>query len=49
MLEESITLYDQLALPRGQIESRSLLAKVHFYQGQFIKARNLYEEALRYQ
>ena len=46
MLEESTTLYDELVLPRGQIESRSLLAKVHFNQGQFIKARNLYKEAL---
>lgn len=46
MLEESTALHDELVLPRGQIESRSLLAKVHFFQGQFIKARNLYKEAL---
>lgn len=46
MLEESISLYDQLALPRGQIESRSLLAKVHYHQGRFRAARGLYEEAL---
>jgi predicted ATPase len=46
MLEESAALYDASALPRGQIESRSLLAKAHYYQGQFKKARNLHEEAL---
>lgn len=46
MLEESIALYDGLALPRGQIESRSLLAKVHYCLGQFKKARDLHEEAL---
>jgi tetratricopeptide (TPR) repeat protein len=46
MLEESAALYDQLVLPRGQIESRSLLAKVHYHQGQFVQAQNLYQEAL---
>lgn len=46
MLEESTSLYDELVLPRGQIESRSLLAKAHYYQGQFRKARDLHTEAL---
>lgn len=46
MLEESTILYDELALPRGQIESRSLLAKTYYYQGQFKKAHDLHHEAL---
>lgn len=46
MLEEAVARYAQLGQPRGEIEGRSILAKVKYFRGEFAHAQQHYAQAL---
>jgi DNA-binding SARP family transcriptional activator/predicted ATPase len=47
MLEQARALFARLELPRGEIEALSLLAKAHYFRGQFNQAQQTHTTALR--